>query len=126
MLTEFGQFLSEISVGFVGRDVQKWRRWLILPFSIVTRDGPIPMATEAEVEQNSHHYLTASKIMQLDWIDRHPVGLEDCYDGTWLGPFKLGYSLKIVLPWNPIHPQLCFSCSTVNFDVCDAQRERTQ
>ena len=85
---EFTLFLRDISDCFIQINLSKWKKRLILPFSIITRDGPILMSTEACIEKNFQHYLTAMEIMRLDLIDRHPVNLEDCEDGTWLGTFQ--------------------------------------
>lgn len=61
---------------------------LLLPLSIVTKDGPVLMPDKAAVEQNFQHYLTAIDRMSIDLVDRSVVSLENCQDGTWLGTFQ--------------------------------------
>lgn len=84
----FESFLEDISRCFLERDLALWRARLVLPFSIVTRDGPVLLPTDADVARNFGLYLDAMDMMQLDMVDRAPVSLEDCGDGTWLGTFQ--------------------------------------
>lgn len=88
MLREFEAFLQDISQCFLERDVDRWKSRLALPFSIITKDGPVVLSTDAEVEQNFRHYLKAMEVLRLDMVDRVVVSLEDCKDGTWLGTFQ--------------------------------------
>jgi hypothetical protein len=61
---------------------------LILPFSFITKDKPIVLASEKAVVSNLKHYWKAVEALGLDFIDRAPVSLEECPDGTWLGTFQ--------------------------------------
>lgn len=84
----FNRFLDDISRCFTERDLDLWMSRLKLPFSIVTRTGPVVMADRNAVTQNFHHYLTAMQIMNVDLVVRRAVSLENCKDGTWLGTFE--------------------------------------
>lgn len=88
MDTEFDLFLGDISHAFLGRDLALWRSRLLLPFSLITRDKPIILATEDAVHRNFQFYLKAIEALGLDLIHRAPVSLEQCPDGTWLGTFQ--------------------------------------
>ncbi|MBE1293069.1 MAG: hypothetical protein GJ677_11315 [Rhodobacteraceae bacterium] len=88
MDTEFERFLTDISDAFIDRKFDQWRDRLILPFSLVTKLKPIVLATEDAVRDSFHQYLVAAKMMNLDLIDRVPISLEACPDGTWLGTFR--------------------------------------
>jgi len=88
MHAQFEAFLEDICRCFLQRDLALWQSRLLRPFSIVTRDGPVLLPTEADVAKNFALYLKAMEIMHLDMVDRAPVSLEDCGDGTWLGTFQ--------------------------------------
>ena len=88
MDTEFERFLFDISNAFIESDLDQWRNRLLLPFSLITKLKPIVLTTEAAVAENFHQYLVAVKMMNLDLIDRVPINLEQCPDGTWLGTFR--------------------------------------
>lgn len=100
-IDQFGEFLEDISRCFIQRDLELWRRRLILPFSIITRLGPVSLCTEQAVAENFQHYLMACEAMQLDLIDRRIVGLQDCEDGTWLGTFQTRLVRKEILVVRP-------------------------
>lgn len=85
---DFDAFLVEISDCFIARDIGPWRRRMILPFSIITQDGPVVLKTEQDVAKNFEGYLRACEAMNLDVIDRRPIAIEDCGDGTWLGTYE--------------------------------------
>lgn len=85
---DFQEFLDDISECFLSREVSVWRDRMILPFSIITRDGPVVMETEEAVSTNFNNYLAACDLMSLNMISRRPISLEDCADGTWLGTFE--------------------------------------
>lgn len=88
MQISFESFLIDISRCFLQRDLRLWRSRLILPFSIITKHGPILLETESAVERNFGLYLKAMDAMGLDLVDRHALSLEDCEDDTWLGTFR--------------------------------------
>ncbi len=88
MNTEFERFLTDISDAFIEGNLQQWRARLILPFSFITKLKPIVLSTEPAVRKNFDQYLVAVKMMNLDLIDRTPISLEECPDGTWLGTFR--------------------------------------
>lgn len=85
---DFDAFLSDISTCFINRDLATWRDRILLPFSFITRDGPIVIATEEAVAESFANYLAACDMMGLDVIDRTPIAFEDCRDGTWLGTYE--------------------------------------
>jgi hypothetical protein len=59
-----------------------------MPFSIITKDGPLVLPTEAAINENFEQYLNACDAMRLDLVGRIVVSLDDCQDGTWLGTFQ--------------------------------------
>ena len=83
----FDAFLDEISRSFIERDITLWRDRVIYPFSLITSAGPVVLHNDDELRRNFELYLKASDIMGLDQIVRHPVSLEDCGDGTWIGTY---------------------------------------
>lgn len=85
---EFERFLTNISNAFIVGDLKLWRSCLILPFSLITKTRPIVISSETAVSENFNQYLVAVKMMNLDLIDRTPINLEKCPDGTWLGTFR--------------------------------------
>ena len=85
---EFRALLDEISDCFIRRDFQAWRDRLLLPFSLITKAGPVVLETQAEVRQNFDLYLQACDAMQLDQVVRRPMNLEECPDGTWIGTYE--------------------------------------
>ncbi len=85
---EFEKFLRCISDCFIARDLKSWRDRLVLPFSIITKDGLVRLDTEGEVRENFEYYLQACSIMSLDFIDRSIISIEDCCDGTYLGTYE--------------------------------------
>ncbi|WP_299420173.1 hypothetical protein [uncultured Shimia sp.] len=88
MDTEFEHFLTDISHAFTGNDLEQWRARLILPFSLITKLKPIVLRTEDAVAHNFQQYRLAVEMMNMDLIDRVPITLEECPDGTWLGTFR--------------------------------------
>ncbi|WP_299498643.1 hypothetical protein [uncultured Roseobacter sp.] len=91
---EFQDLLDRMSACFIERDFAAWRSLIILPISMVTKDGPVFLSTEEELRKNFDHYLTACDIMQLDNIYRRPLGLENCMDGTWIGTYETNLMRK--------------------------------
>ncbi len=87
MTEEYEQFLADISRCFIERSLVGWQSRLLLPFSVVTKNGPVVLPNKTAVAQNFALYLVACDAMQLDMIDRNAVSLEDCKDGTFLGTF---------------------------------------
>lgn len=84
----FGAFLDDISRCFMQRDLALWRRSIRLPFSFITRSGPVLLRDDAAVARNFEAYLEAMDIMALTLISREAMALEDCGDGTWLGTYR--------------------------------------
>lgn len=101
MLDEFDNFLTDISRCFIQRDLPLWRSRLILPLSIVTKTGPIVLADDEAVARNFALYLKASEIMDLDFVDRSAIAIEDCNDGSWLGTFQTRLLSKNILATAP-------------------------
>ena len=69
-------------------DFDGWRSRVILPFTFVTRTGPIVLADEAALAANFDMYLVACSALRLDRVYRVPKELERCPDDTWLGTFE--------------------------------------
>jgi len=88
MKSEFEHFLTDISNAFIECNFDQWRNRLLLPFSLVTKLKPIVLTNDAAVAKNFEQYLVAAKMMNLDLIDRVPISLEECPDGTWLGTLR--------------------------------------
>jgi hypothetical protein len=85
---EFQDFLDAISVCFIDRNFAKWSALVRLPFTFVTKEGPVLLSSQAELQANFDHYLTAMEIMKLDTVLRQPVSLVDCSDGTFIGTYR--------------------------------------
>lgn len=85
---EFQAFLDRISGCFIERDFAPWRDSILLPFTLVTRQGSETFASEPALAANFSKYLEACAIMSLDQIVRRPVELEPCEDGLWLGTYE--------------------------------------
>ena len=85
---EFRLFLDDISVCFIAQDLALWRSRVDLPFTIVTKDGPTTITTDAALKDNFNLYLKASEIMGLDLIARTPISLEDGRDGSFIGTYR--------------------------------------
>jgi hypothetical protein len=88
MQAAFESFLTDISVCFLQRDLALWRSRLALPLSLITKSGPVVLTSDEAVARNFQLYLRASDAMSLDMVDRTPLSLEACDDGTWLGTFR--------------------------------------
>lgn len=84
----FEKFLTDISDCFTKRDFEMWRDRILLPFTLVTGDGPIVLENEAALRINFDLYLSACDTMRLDTVVRVPLELEDCGDGTWHGTYE--------------------------------------
>lgn len=85
---EFRSFLDDISICFTAEDLSLWISRLLLPFSMVTKSGPITLTDHNDVQSNFDNYLKAHRIMKLDGIFRRPLSLEDCHDGTFIGTYE--------------------------------------
>lgn len=85
---DFQQFLDAISDCFMARDFAPWKDRIVLPFTLITREGPVLLETVEALRQNFDQYLRASDIMKLDLVVRRPISLEACPDGTWLGTYE--------------------------------------
>jgi hypothetical protein len=87
-MDDFDRFLEEISDCFIQRDFEPWRNRIVLPFSLITKDGPVLLRTTSRLRENFDQYLVACKALSLDQIVRRPISLEDCKDGTWIGTYE--------------------------------------
>ncbi|HBM57960.1 MAG TPA: hypothetical protein DD444_02055 [Citreicella sp.] len=85
---EFRAFLDDISACFTRFDFALWRSRILLPFSLVTRDGPVLLPDEAALARNFELYLESERILCVDEVYRRPISLEDCRDGTWIGTYE--------------------------------------
>lgn len=86
--SQFEAFLADISDCFTQKDFEMWRSRIILPFTLVTREGPIVLDNDTALRRNYDLYLSACDIMRLDTVVRVPLDLEDCGDGTWHGTYE--------------------------------------
>lgn len=98
---EFDRFLVDISESFMTRQFEPWRKRIRLPFSLVTRAGPVVLNTDEEVFRNYELYLSACDVMRIDTVVREPISLEDCEDGTFLGTYKTHLISRSVLATEP-------------------------
>lgn len=85
---DFENFLKDISDCFVTGDFDQWAGIVLLPLSLITKDGLVVLTTRDELRVNFEHYLTAAKIMRLDTVSRRPISLEDCGDGTFIATYQ--------------------------------------
>ncbi|SFK04317.1 hypothetical protein [Celeribacter neptunius] len=85
---ELRAFLDDISTCFITGDFELWSARTLLPFSMVTKEGPVLLTTESELRHNFELYLEACKIMRLDEVYRRPIALEDCHDGTFIATYE--------------------------------------
>lgn len=85
---DFDAFLEDISVAFMRPEFPLWLRRLLLPFSMVTADGPVTLKTEADVARNFALYLKASQAMGLNFVHRDPLRIEHCEDGSVLATYR--------------------------------------
>ncbi|MDW4498718.1 hypothetical protein R5H30_12050 [Sulfitobacter sp. D35] len=84
---EFQAFLDAISDCFIAGDFAPWRDRIRLPFTMITRTGPVVLTTEDALRRNFELYIVACKALNLDQIYRQPVALELCEDGTIIGTY---------------------------------------
>ena len=115
MIEAFKDFLDDISRCFTDRDLSVWRSRLILPFSLITRDGPVVLKTDEAIAENFFLYLKAIDIMRLDLVDRRVVSLEDCHDGTWLGTFETRLISQQILATAPYTSTVLLSVQNARF-----------
>lgn len=85
---EFQGFLDAISDCFVEPDFEAWFSRMRLPFSMVTRAGPVILTCEDDVRDNFLMYLQACEVMNVDHIFRRPLNMERCHDGSWIGTYE--------------------------------------
>ena len=99
---EFRAFLDDISLCFTERNFDGWMARILLPFSMVTQQGPVLLSTRDALERNFELYLQAQETMQMDAIYRRPVSLENCHDGTWIGTYEtelLSHGQRVTAPY---------------------------
>ncbi|KUF11241.1 hypothetical protein [Pseudoponticoccus marisrubri] len=98
----FERFLEDISEPFMTGDITRWRRRILLPFSLITQTGPVTLDSDAAVETNFHLYLEARDAMQLDLVSRVPLGFERCDDNSVIATYKtdlLRRGTRVVPPY---------------------------
>ena len=107
---EFQEFLDAISTCFITHDFAAWEARIRMPFSMVTKDGPLLLEDRAALRTNFDHYLTACAAMKLDQIVRTPHSLEDCNDGCFIGTYEtelLSHGHRATAPYTSsilLHP----------------------
>lgn len=84
----FGAFLEDISCAFIRPDLSLWRSRLLLPFSMVTAEGPVTLTSDEDVARNFELYLQACAVLSLDLVHREPLTVEDCPDGTVMATYR--------------------------------------
>ncbi|MDA5556876.1 hypothetical protein [Shimia sp. MMG029] len=102
MDAEFRELLSDISQSFLDGNLALWRSRLVLPFSLITKSEHVTLETEEAIAENFELYLKARDAMCVDFVDRTPISLEPCPDGTWHGTFQtrlLGNETLITPPY---------------------------
>ena len=85
---EFDRFLEDISQPFISKDITRWRNRILLPFSIVTTQGPATLTDDKAVQRNFELYLTAVTTMKLDSVLRLPIRYEVCDDDTVIATYR--------------------------------------
>lgn len=85
---DFALFLDRISTCFITGDFDAWEACIILPFSLVTKTGPVTLSTQDELRANFEQYLDACRILQLDTIARRPIAVKVCDDATVIGTYE--------------------------------------
>lgn len=85
---EFRTLLDDISTCFIARRFTTWRDRVLLPFSLITQDGPLILRDDVALRRNFDLYLQACSAMQLDEVYREAKQLEACPDGTWIGTYE--------------------------------------
>ena len=81
---EFDSFLTDISECFISENFQLWADRIVLPFSVVTKTGPIVSYTREDLEADFTRYLEACHTMKLDLVHRIPISIEHCEDDTMI------------------------------------------
>jgi hypothetical protein len=100
--SEFQNFLDAISDCFITPDFDAWRNSVELPFSLITRAGPVVLETPEHLYENFKLYLQACDAMGLDQIIRTPIDLVECPDGTWIGTYEsnlLNNGYRVTTPY---------------------------
>ncbi len=99
---EFQIFLDEGSDCFISGDFAQWASMVVLPFTMVTKDGPVTLSDLDDLRQNFDLYVAAGRILRIDLISRRAISLEDCGDGTFIGTLEteiLSHGARIVEPY---------------------------
>lgn len=86
--SDFKLFLYDISQPFIDRKIDRWAARIALPFSMVTRDGPITLSTPGDVKRNFADYLSAADKMDLDQIRRTPIDFDICDENTVMATYR--------------------------------------
>ena len=85
---EFDAFLTDISECFISENFQLWADRIVLPFSVVTKTGPIVSYDLEGLEADFNRYLEACHTMKLDLVHRIPISIEHCEDGTVICTYR--------------------------------------
>lgn len=85
---EFDAFLTDISDCFISEDFQSWADRIVLPFSVVTKTGPVVSYTIEDLEVDFNRYVEACHTMKLDLVFRTPIAIENCEDGTVICTYR--------------------------------------
>ena len=99
---QFREFLDAISTCFIDDDFEMWRVRVIYPFSLITSKGPVVIGNDAQLLDNFKLYLHARDAMKLDQILRHPLSIEDCADGSFIGTYEtnlLSHGVRATAPY---------------------------
>lgn len=99
---EFEGFLNTISSCFLSKDLAPLLDCVLLPMTLVTKEGPITIATVEDCEAYFERSLKAQEIMRIDEIYRRAISLEDCKDGTFIGTYEtqlLSHGQRVADPY---------------------------
>lgn len=85
---EFDHFLADITDPFLTGDISQWQARLRLPFTLITKTGPVTLDSPQDVQDNFALYIEALAIMKADVISREKIGFEPCEDGTIIATYR--------------------------------------
>lgn len=99
---EFQKLLEDISLCFVRKDIEFLSAHTLLPFALVTPDGPITITTHEELMFHFDLYVKSYEILRVDAIFRRVISLEDCRDGSFIGTYEtelLSHGTRVAEPY---------------------------
>jgi hypothetical protein len=99
---DFTLFLEQISLCFIQDDVEMLRSCAQLPFTLITKTGPVTLQTDQEFRSYFEMAFKSIAIMRVDQIIRRVVSLEDCKDGTFIGTYEtetLSHGQRVETPY---------------------------